>query len=356
MKIHNQHQMWMYFLCIVLLLYVPVISYSQESGSCAEKLENAQSYFDKGQVELVASIICDCMESGFNREESLLAYKLLIQTYLFEDRLEKADSAMLDFLKKNPEYELSPTDHSIFVSLFNTFKVKPVVQISVHFGTNIPYMTFVEPKPIPGISASGKYSTQAFNFYGSVEAKFKLLEKLEINIEPGYSQLAFTNTLDILNIGTTIYTETQNRIDLPLSVTYNIKNFGKVTPYLRLGFGPALTLSSVATASYEPSDINGTPRSGTSIDRKDSRFEMDLFTQVGAGIKYKTRGGYLFAEVRSNLGIFNQTIRADLPSETHSSAELGTYYFYSDDDFNLNTGNFSIGYTQIFYKPSKRKE
>ena len=33
-----------------------------------------------------------------------------------------------------------------------------------------------------------------------------------------------------------------------------------------------------------------------------------------------------------------------------------TYYFYADDDFNLNAMNFSIGYTRIFYKPSKRRE
>jgi len=36
--------------------------------------------------------------------------------------------------------------------------------------------------------------------------------------------------------------------------------------------------------------------------------------------------------------------------------QLGYHYFYEDDDFHVNSLNFSIGYTQIFYKPSKRKE
>jgi len=344
---------------LILMLFIgfiPVAGLSQESGSCAEKLKNAQTLFDRGQVEQVAGLLSDCMKSGFNREESLAAYKLIIQTYLFEDELQKADSAMLDFLQRNPEYQLSPTDHSSFVHLYNNFQVKPVVQISVHLGTNRPFMTFVNFRSEEDIPAVGDYSTQSLNLYGSIEAKFKLSEKLELNLETGYSQLSFTNTEDFMGIGTTTYTEKQIRIEVPLSATYNFKGLGKFTPYCRLGLGPALTLSSVATAAFEPSDINGTPRTGPAIDREDSRISIDLFTQIGAGIKYKTRGGYMFAEVRSNFGIFNQAVREALPDETHSSQELGHFYFYEDDDINLNTANFSIGYTLIFYKPSKRKE
>jgi hypothetical protein len=217
-------------------------------------------------------------------------------------------------------------------------------------------MTFVTPFTIKGFPAKSTYSTQAFNLYGSVEAKFKLSEKLEANLEAGYTQIAFTKTEDILETGTTTYTENLSRIEIPVSATYNIGKFGKFTPYARLGAGPAILISSVAAADFKPFDINGTPRTGPSIDRKDSRTGLDFFGQAGAGVKFKTRGGYMFAEIRSSFGIINQTVREDLPSVTHSSEELRTYYNYVDDDFNLNTLNFSIGYTQIFYKPSKRKE
>jgi hypothetical protein len=341
---------------IIFAGFFPLKGLSQESGSCAEKLETAQTLFDRGQVEQVAGLLTECMKSGFNREESLAAYKLIIQTYLFEDKLVEADSAMLDFLKRNPEYQLSPTDHSSFVHLFNNFQVKPTVQISLHLGTNLPFMTFVDSKDVKGYPAAGKYTTQALNLYGSIEAKFKISEKLELNLETGYSQMSFTNTEDFLGIGTTTYTEKQSRIEIPVSVTYNIKTFNKFTPYCRFGFGPAMTLTSAANASYVPSDINVTPHKPADIDRNDSRIALDLFPQIGVGIKYKTRGGYLFAEGRSNFGIYNQVIRESLPSETHSSAELAYFYFYADDDFNFNSANFTLGYTQIFYKPSKRKE
>ncbi|MBK9390346.1 MAG: hypothetical protein IPN68_09200 [Bacteroidetes bacterium] len=345
-------------LLLILLVIMPVTGIAQEAevGSCAEKLQTAQNLFDRGQVEQVAGLLQECLKSGFTREESLTAYKLIIQTYLFEDELEKADSAMLDFLKRNPEYELSETDHSSFVHLFNTFQVKPVVQISIHFLSNLPFTTFVESRSVSGIPAKGKYSAPVFNMYGSIEAKFKMTEKIELNFETGYSQLTFINTKEFAGLGTSTYKEKQSRIEIPLSATYNIAKLGKFTPYARLGAGPALMLSSVATTEFIELYTNGNDNTGSDIDRKDARYALDIFGQVGAGMKFKTRGGYMFAEVRGNFGIFNQTRRSDLPDYTHSSEEHGYFYKYADDDFNLNALNFTIGYTQIFYKPSKRGE
>jgi hypothetical protein len=336
----------------LLFLLLPLSAGAQEAGSCAEKLKNAQSLFDKGQVEQVSSILSECMKSGFNREESLTAYKLLIQSFLFEDKLDQADSTMLEFLKKNPEYQISPTDHSSFVHLFNNFKVKPVVQISFHFGTNFPFLSIMKEMTSSSVPGKSIYSTKAFNLYSSAEAKFRISNKLELNVEAGYSQIKFSNTEEFMGFGKINYSETQTRLELPLSVTYNILSFGKFTTYGRLGSGPALTLGSIAQTSVDPTDINNPIRhTGTDIDRSDSRISMDLLIQAGGGIKFKTRGGYILAEVRSNFGVFNQTVRGGTLAE-----ELRGFYYYVDDDFRINTLNFSLGYTQIFYKPSKRKE
>lgn len=338
---------------IFLIGYFPLAGLSQDSGSCAEKLKSAQNLFERGQVEQVAGLLAECIKSGFNREESLAAYKLIIQTYLFEDELVKADSAMLAFLRKYPEYVLSPTDHSSFVYLFNNFKVKSLVKISVHLGTNYPFLTFTDsdPRSVSGEPSSNKYSSDFLNFYGSIEAKFEIKKKIEANIEVGYSQLSFTNTRDFLGIGTTSYVENQRRLEIPLSATYNFRNFGKFTPYARLGAGPAFSLGTIATADFKPSDLNAPPHTGPDIDREKSRISLDLIAQAGAGIKFKIPGGYIFSELRSNFGFYNQVIRSGTSPEEQ---ELAFYYYYADDAFNLNTINFTIGYTQIFYKPSKK--
>ena len=343
------------YILTAIILFSPLNLDAQEAGSCAEKLQTAQSMFDRGQVDQVAGLLKDCLKSGFNREESLLAYKLIIQTYLFEDQLDKADSAMLDFLRRNPEYKLSETDHSSFVHLYNTFQVDPLVQISLRLGTNLPFTTFVSLKPVDDSAPDAQYSAGALNFYGGAEAKFRLTSRFDINVEGAFSMITFSKKDKIMDIGTAHYNERQSRIEVPVSVSYNIKTFGLFTPYVRLGAGPAFLISSVATASFSKADVNGQDISGPDINRKDARIALDIFGLAGAGFKVKTRGGYFFTEVRSNMGVFNQTKREDVLSETHSSSELNGYH-QADDDFNINTLNFSIGYTQIFYKPFKKQE
>ena len=345
---------------ILILLLLPAGAFSQETTTCAENLKNAQNLFDRGQVDQVPAMLHDCMKSGFTREEELSAYKLLIQSFLFEDKLDMADSTMLEFLKKNPEYQLSPTDHSSFVYLFNKFSVKPLIQLTVHLGTSLPFVTFVDQKTTSGMPVIGNYSSKALNFYGSLEARYKISKKLEISLEAGFSQVKFTNTEDLLNLKDTVfarttYVETQSRIEVPLTVTYNFKSFGKFTPYTRLGFGPAIIIGSNATAEQKSTAIlgGGSPHAGREVSRTKSRINTDIFVQAGAGLKLKTRGGFISAELRLNPGFYNQVIRGGDAEIEH---ELATSYSYADDNFNLNTLNFSFGYTQIFYKASKKKE
>jgi hypothetical protein len=111
-----------------------------------------------------------------------------------------------------------------------------------------------------------------------------------------------------------------------------------------------LSLATTAKAEFKPSDLNGTSHTGSDIDREASRISLDMFAQAGAGIKFKTPGGYIFSELRSNFGFLNQVIHAGTSPEEQ---ELAFYYYYADDAFHLNAINFSVGYTHIFYKPQK---
>jgi hypothetical protein len=328
---------------------------AQQEGTCAEKLKTAQLLFEKGQVELVPEYLSDCLKSDFSREESLTAYKLLIQSYLFMENQMKADSVMLAFLGKNPEYRISPTDHSGFVSLYNNFQIRKLIQFSIHLGSNLPFISTININSASGTPGQTRYTTDALNLYGSLEAKYALNDRLELNVEAGYSKLSFRNRENILNpdkvaFGITDYSEVQTRIDLPLTLTYDIRSFGSLTGYCRFGGGPSLILNSSGNASHVPADFNNPySRTGADIDRNDSRRTFDLFVMAGAGLKFKIREGFLFGELRSDFGIFNQTVK-----NGKSAEELNIRYYYKDDDFRINNLNFSLGYTWIVYKPSKR--
>src|SRR4030042_1180183 len=121
MKTRYSNTFLLRFFLIVLFSSVPLLVLPQETSTCAENLKNAQTLFDNGQVQQVPEMLQESLRSGFKQEEELAAYKLIIQTFLFQDKNELADSAMLAFLKKYPEYQLSPTDHSSFVHLYNNF-------------------------------------------------------------------------------------------------------------------------------------------------------------------------------------------------------------------------------------------
>jgi hypothetical protein len=337
---------------VAVLCSLPFLLFSQEASTCAGNLKNAQSLFDKGQVEMVPGMLKDCMRYGFKREEQLAAYKLLIQSYLFEDKLEQADSTMLDFLKSYPEYQVSPTDHSSFVFLFNSFQVKPIVKISLRLGTNLPFPTAVNQVTLSSEPKPSRNSSEMLNFFGAAEAKISIIPKLDANIEIGFSQLKFSNTEDFLKIGVINYTETQQRIEIPVTVTYDVFKFGKLTTYARAGIGAAFDVNSTAKVSEIPFEPSASEtHSGADVSRNDSRIFLDMFAQAGIGLRYKTPRGFISLEARMNGGFLNQVIR----SNTDLTQNLKGYYYYIDDDFHMNTLNLSVGYTQIFYIPSKRK-
>jgi hypothetical protein len=326
--------------------------YSQEAGSCAEKLKTAQSLFEKGQVEQVPELLNGCLKSGFSREESLEAYKLLIQTYLLEDKPEAADSVMLAFLKKNPEYEASPTDHSSFVSLFNNYVSRIIIQASLHVGSNLPFVMVSDSRSVMSSPGDKKYTAEPLNFFISGEIKYKISSKVEVNAEIGYSQIAFTSSEKTQGNGLSESRESQKRIEIPLSATYDLVKIGILTPYARIGFGTAFNFSSVAATDNTPLDLIPDYKPAQDIQMKSRRIFMDMFVQAGAGFKFKTREGFIFGEVRSNFGLFNQSIIKGYGD----SDDLSWLYGLSDDRFRLNTLNVSVGYTRIFYKPSKREK
>jgi len=276
MKKKDSHSGIFKWLFVALICFFSLTIYAQKSTTCAENLKTAQSLFDKGQVAQVPSMLRNCMKSGFKREEELAAYKLLIQSFLFEDKIDQADSAMMAFLKENPEYQLSPTDHSSFVYLFNTYNVRPVVQVTFHFGTNMPFLSFIDDKSLSSEPRGTKYSSTALNLFTSLEAKFAIGKKLELNVEGCFSQFKFNNVEEFMDFGLVDYTEKQSRVEIPFTATYNIADIGKFTPFVRAGAGAAFDLNSSAKVKVIPIDpMNQEAVSGPDIERNKSRIFLD---------------------------------------------------------------------------------
>jgi hypothetical protein len=338
-----------------LLIFLTVLGsqvIAQQAQSCAEKLELAQTSFETGKLGVIPSLLTGCLKSGFKKEEELSAFKLLIQTYLLNDKVDQADSAMYAFLKRNPEYKTSSTDHSSFVYLYNNFEVKPLLSMSFHGGTNIPFLTFVDRNQLSGFPVKPSYSTNVANIFIAAGATMRLSEKMELGFEAGFSSFKFSYTDQSFGFQNISYQESHQRLEIPVTIGYDIKSLGKYTLYAKAGPGIAINLATSVDISDNMTDINNpNDRTGETLNRKDSRAVIDAIGQVTAGMKYKITKGFLFAEVRSSFGILNQSIAGGSTQETGE-----WFYAWRDPGFRMNTFNINIGYTYIFYKPSKRKE
>jgi hypothetical protein len=223
--------------------------------------------------------------------------------------------------------------------------------ISLRAGTSFPFLTSVDDYPTAGEPEKSDFTADATNFYLSAEARISISKKFEASMELGYSQLEFKNTGPYMDLGEFSYTEYQKRLEIPLSLTFDILTFKKsFSPYLRAGVGASIDLSSTADAAFYYNDRLNSDITGGTLIRNDSRSFIDIAGQFGGGVKYKITRGYFFTEVRTSMGFLNQNVPG---GETVDL--LGHWYKWRDPDFRLNTLNFNVGWTYIFYKPSKRK-
>jgi opacity protein-like surface antigen len=335
------------FRVMALIIGMIAITNNSYSQDCALKLQDAQTQFDRGKVELVAGLITPCINSGgFSKEESLSAYKLLIQALLLDDKNTLAEEYMLRFLSRYPEYSVTAADYSGFVYLRNKYEVKKSFLISVRFGTNFTYLAGHTKRSISSLPPDIKYSREPLSLIAGAEVTIPVNSMLSLSAGIGYSSVAFRYNENMMNFGTVTYRENQKRVEIPLSVILNVADFRGIELYVRGGAGYAQNLYTDSKASFITTDINnGFNRTGENLNRSSSRIKYDLFLHAGAGGRIKIPHGYISAEISTLFGLRNQVVR-------YEPGDLEYFYFYTDDNFRINTLGFTMSYTYIFYKPS----
>jgi|GEM_PF-745080 len=333
----------------ILFMVFLLLTETANSQECALKLQEAQAQFDRGRVELVPDLLTPCLNSGgFTKEDGLMAYKLLIQSLLLDDKNADADAVMLRFLSRNPEYEVTAADYSGFVYLRTKYKVLPRLYLSAQTGLNYTYLTGHSEKSLSSLPPGISYSREPFNVYAGVEGAIPVTGKMALAAGISYSASSFRYTENMMNFGTVLYRESQSRLEIPVSVVYKFAGFRDVDLYVRGGAGYVFNLTANAEASFTTSDINnGFNRTGENLDRRDSRIKSDIFIHAGLGGRVKIPRGYITAELRTLSGLRNQVAGLSDPGN------LEYYYFYTDDNFRINIAGLTVGYTFIFYKPTK---
>lgn len=335
--------------CIFILLFFSVTLLSVDAQEeCSTVLSKAQKLYDAGVIEQIPKMLQPCIESGFTSEEKLQAYKLIIMSYVFDNNTQKAETAMLDFLNRYPEYEILPADQAEFIQLFKTYRTLPIASFGIILGTNISNIRtiklYVDPK------TKGSYSTSGFMFQAGVSYKRYIIDKFDINLEGLYVQSSYQYNRDSITASNTqSFTETQKRIEIPLTLIYYLYTFNKFIPYIRTGLNFTYLLNSSASISRTASG-SSKPFIDPNVSLVDNRIPFQVMLVFGAGISYKLKRSDISLDIRYNLGFKNQVIE----NNRYINLDPHTTFLYIDNDFNYDNLYFSLSYAYKFYKPEKR--
>jgi hypothetical protein len=340
------------YTAICCLLLINVLANGQLK-ICSEKLQQAQQLFESGQIEQIPSLLDSCIKLGFNKNQKIQAYRLLIQTYLFDSNLSMADSIMLKLLNQNPDYKIVQTDPVEFAELYNAFKVKYNWAIGITIGTNISEVMVNETYSLFNANKlNSTFSPDGTGFEAGIYVNKYLKNNLWISVAANYCALKYMS-YEINSYNTEHVTFKENSQWLSIPVTYN-QSFlsAKIKPFIQLG-GEFNYLSSVNCDIQRVSFTNNTPTTiinGSSINLDGYRNKLNLSVLGGIGAVLNTKAG-LFQVIAGFKYFLLPYINGN---ERYANNNLIYYYQHIDDNLKINNIYFSLGYSHLFYKIRKK--
>lgn len=343
------------FCCIIVFVVTVLnISFSQQQD-CVFKLQEAEKLYSQGLIEEIPQLLNPCIESGLSQEDRLQASKLVILSYLFNDEQGDAENTMLSFLRRYPEYEISPTDPKEFVYLFESFSNIALYSFGISGGLNLTNISLREQYGTYNYNQSQQEYISGFGYQVGININRYIADNLEFVFEIKYKQNKFESLVDIpdfddMGFNQIFFSETQTRIEIPLTVTYDFE-YGKWKPFLRAG-GSIGYLTNVYSKITRFFSHNYTDVKSPDINVSDYRNQLNFWGIVGGGIKYRIPRGYIILDVRYNIGLQNQV---NQNNRVLQGSEQIWKYHYMDDNFILNNGSVSIGYVFLLYKPEKKQ-
>jgi len=332
-------------LLVILIVVLGFYTVSAQKN-CAEQLRLAERNFEEGLLDDIYQIISPCLKDGFSKDEKVDAYKLLIQTYIFNDMMESADEIMVRFLKEFPEYVLSSNDPREFSSLYNTYRTEPVLKLDIIGGLK----TGV-------VSVQELYGPEDFNYhnvsynplpgaYLAVNYSDNLIANYDFSIGANISQIRYGYLNTAYDFTSVNATYNNFYIGMPVSVRYN-KSFGKIDAFLSLGVEPVYLLYSkidiIRSFNGLQDDLTG------SEIMTDMHRRYDILPALSVGASYKLGKAYLLFETGFKFGIVNPVIN----EKRFTNQDLINKFYYVEDDIRVNQLFLSFSYVFSFYKPKK---
>lgn len=358
MKKHGRNKMKPALLLIFIMFCFAGI-YGQDN--CTQNYLDAVKLFEQGFLDEVPPKLINCLEKGFTKNEKIDAYKLLIQTYLYDDNHQEAEKYMAKFLKSYPEYDLIATDPDVFVYLYNQYNTKPILQAGFIVGG---MQSYYRIKNNYGTDNSAndksKYSSSGVGLNLGLCVSKNIIDQFDVNLELLYNTIQIKdNDTNYFIENSSPYSESQftyniSQISFPLSVSYDITSFDikpvTLIPYGKIGCGFSILFNPYSlNNATSPSNI-WTYKDGTNKPLKDMFNTYKWHLLAGAGIKIPIPSGSIVIDLKYNYGI-TPLIKKGY---NYSDPELYEGFFSVPDIFTTDNFEFTVSYRKSFYNPKRK--
>lgn len=322
-------------------------------SDCSGQLKLAKQLFESGQIEQIPSLLDSCLKKGFVAKEKIMAYQLLIQTYLFDYNQSKADETMVRFLKEFPNYIVRENDVPEIKELYASFSIQPAWSFELLAGGNVSAILPRQYYSTLNNQTFENKNTIGFGYNVGLQAT-KYLGK-HFAVSAGIKYIGSEYKTSENNKEGTVKTEIAEKTNwmaVPILgyYFYNIKNSNFI-PFFYCGAEVGMLLKSQADLKLTYNFAGNTSiNKGAGIDFSEARNKTNLWISSGIGVKYKLSSGSL----KCWAG-FNYSLQPFAKKELRfQNLDNILNYQHIDDDFLYNYFFINISYAFDLYNIIKQ--
>ncbi len=393
------------FLIIFLSILIVDLSVAQRKGTSIDncQLDEAKKWYEEGELERIEEIEdCASDPKSMSSEKRLEALKLITESYLYRNKVGKADKSFRKLLRVNPLYVVDSTQSENswdLLYLSRTFSRRPIFSMYFSAGTNFSKIEMLEnygtDNTMTDIAAESYMDKLTVGANGGFGFELPLMYGFDLAIEANfaYRTYIFTDSLYISsnllnpssdqnsNLGTNrvgkpllystlSFQENQLWIDIPLMLRYNV-TFKNFLPYVYLGGGPNILLYADITKIERSTEGEVTgggqivqpPNSPISlIEHTDPRNPSKTIPTMrsmlnwslvaGAGLKFRLGRNFVFVDFRYTM-MFKNNVEIQ---NRYANPDLLYRYGHVDNDFRNDNFALTVGFIKSFYQPRKKRE
>lgn len=397
-----------FVLLLAFLVTTTDVAFAQKkknaaNDDCKLQLDEAKQWYEEGELERIEEIEkCVNDPKSMSREKRIEGLQLLTESYLYTDRIGKADKTFRSLLKVDPLYDADSTDPEIshdLIYLSRTFSRTPI--FSMYFGAGANYSMIEKLQNYGTDNTSGTADHESYareivvGATGSIGFEMQVWKKFDIALDLtfGYRTYSFGDSLyssvNVANptggVGSELiskagapvlysiltFKENQFWFDLPLMVRYNLGNWKMVMPYIYAGAAANFLLyanlgdvkrTTIREATGVGGDLveqikidltahpNGYTGGTTTVPSL--RTTVNVSFVAGAGIKIRVGRNFIFADFRYTRMFLNSV---DI-NNRYANPDLLYRYSHVDNDYRMDNFAFTVGFIKSFYTPRKKQQ